>query len=129
MGLLQRNPPDFAGALLRSVERSAARIAGQLGPGFAPEVYRRALELELGQAGLRAEPRPPFAVRYLGRSVGTCESDLLVEGTLLVEVEAAGRLDRLRRAQSQSRLRASGLPRALVLDFGGRRLGVARLVA
>jgi GxxExxY protein len=129
MRLLRRLETDFVGALERSVERSAARIAGELGPGFGPKVYLRALELELDQAGLRAELNPPFAVRYLGCSVGTCESDLLVEGALLVEVEAAGHLDRLRRARCESRLRAAGLGRALLLDFGGRRLGVARVAA
>jgi GxxExxY protein len=67
-------------------------------------------------------------VTYKGRVVGNYLADVLVEGTLLLELKALSQLTPEHEAQVLNYLRATGLTVGLLLNFGTPRLGIRRLV-
>ena len=68
-------------------------------------------------------------VRYDGIVAGEYAVDLLVEGTLVVELKASKALDAAHTAQCLNYLKATGLRLCLLLDFGKSRLQIRRLSA
>ncbi len=105
----------------------AFRVMNTLGIGFLEKVYENALVHELRTAGLRVSQQQAIAVRYHGVSVGDYTADLLVEGTVVVELKAVKALDRVHVAQCINYLKASGLQLCLLLNFGGPRLEIQRI--
>jgi len=65
-------------------------------------------------------------VHYDGVVVGAYSVDLLVEGTIMVELKAVKALDRVHAAQCINYLRATGLRLCLLLNFGKPRLEIQR---
>jgi GxxExxY protein len=98
----------------------AFTVANGLGCGFAEKVYENAMAHELRKAGLAVEQQKPITVIYDGVVVGEYLADLLVEGTVLVELKAARALDDAHTAQCLNYLAATGIPVCLLLNFGKR---------
>jgi GxxExxY protein len=69
-----------------------------------------------------------FDVRYSGRVVGEYVADLIVGGTVIVEVKALRALERVHDSQALNYLKATRLPVALLLNFGRPRLEYRRLL-
>ena len=95
-------------------------VYNALGSGLREVVYERALALALKDCGLRAERQVPVTVWYRHRSVGTFRADVVVEATVLLELKALPQLEPSHVAQTLNALRATGLPVALLLNFGPR---------
>ena len=81
------------------------------------KVYENALCVELRKAGLHFEQQARFAIMYDGFVVGEYVADLIVEGTVLVEVKAVKALDEIHMAQCINYLAATGLPVCLLMNF------------
>ncbi len=90
----------------------------ELGPGFADQVYRRALALELQQRGLRLEQDLFIGVFYKGAKVGQYTADFVVEGRVVVQVRSAVTPAEWGAGQFTRHLRQSGCASALLLIFG-----------
>lgn len=105
----------------------AFRVSNVLGMGFLEKVYENALVHELRKEGLRTEQQKPISVTYDGITVGEFFADILVEGTVILELKAARDHHEAFVAQCLNYLRATGLPLCLLLNFGGSRLEVKRL--
>src|SRR5256885_7972466 len=73
--------------LTRDVIAGFYRTYDALGFGFLELPYKRALSVELRQAGLTVELEVPFELFYLGERIGRYCADLVVERTLIVEVK------------------------------------------
>jgi GxxExxY protein len=108
-------------------ERTTQRIIGvffqvynELGKGFLESVYVEAMAVALRQTGLRLEREVPLSVRFRNRVIGRFRADLVVEGTVLVEVKACSRLQSIHEAQVLNYLRATVLEVGLLLNFGPR---------
>lgn len=109
------------------VNRVTERVIGcaflvgkALGPGFLEKVYENALAHELKKAGLRVEQQPRLKVWYDGVCVGEYAADLVVEGSVVVEVKAARALAESHKAQCLHYLAATSLPVCLLLNFAAR---------
>jgi len=63
-------------------------VSNTLGVGFLEKVYENALAHELRKTGLRVAQQHGIAVEYDGIVVGQYAVDLLVEGTIIVELKA-----------------------------------------
>jgi len=118
----RRLPPIFRG---RSSIRcrggslgAAFRVSSTLGQGFLEKVYENSLVHELRKAGLHVEQQCPVQVRYDGQIVGDYITDILVERVVILEIKAAGGLDRVHYSQCANYLRATGLRICLLLNFG-----------
>ena len=105
----------------------AFRVMNTLGSGFLEKVYENALAHELRKAGIHVSQQHAIVVKYDDMIVGEYAADLLVEGTIVVELKAVKALDRVHTAQSINYLKATGLRVCLLLNFGKPRLEIQRI--
>ena len=96
------------------------QVYNELGHGFLELVYVEALAEALRESGLRIDRELPLAVRFRGRVVGRFRADLVVGGTVLVEVKACSQLKSIHHAQVLNYLRATALEVGLLVNFGPR---------
>jgi GxxExxY protein len=107
---------------------AAQQVSSRLGCGFLEKVYENALRVELRRRGLQVDQQRPVEVRYCDEVVGYYVADLMVEGTVVVELKATRGIDPVHEAQCMNYLRASGKSVCLLLNFGRPRLEVRRIV-
>jgi GxxExxY protein len=118
---------DRLNGITQQIIGCAFRVINTLGCGFLEKVYENALAYELRKAGLSVQQQYPIAVKYNGVVVGDYVADLVVEGTVLVELKAVKALDEIHQAQCINYLKATNLPVCLLINFGSTRLVVKRL--
>src|SRR5438874_13143424 len=98
---------DDLNFLSEQVIGAAFRVSNTLGTGFLEKVYENALAHELRKAGLSVEQQFPVPVYYDGVQVGDFFADLLVDGTLLVELKAVKAFDDVHVAQCLNYLKGT----------------------
>ena len=100
-----------------------------LGPGLLESIYEEALCHELALCGLEFARQVEVDVVYKGKIIKGQRINVLVEGEVVTELKSVSRLQEIAKAQVLSYLKATGLKRALLLNFGERRLvdGVTRM--
>ena len=106
----------------------ALAVANTLGSGFLEKVYENALAYELRKAGIAVAQQHGIVVLYDGAVVGEYAVDLLVEELVVVELKAIIALKDVHHAQCVNYLKATGFRMCLLLNFGGPRLQIKRLV-
>ena len=89
-----------------------------LGYGFLEQVYENALMVELERLGLSGKAQWPIEVFYTGKTVGNYFSDILVEGSIIVEIKAVKKLVLEHEAQLLNYLKATQIEVGLLLNFG-----------
>ena len=105
----------------------AFRVSNALGSGFLEKVYENALALEARKRGLDVVQQAEMEVTYDGVVVGEYRADLLVEGSVIVELKAATRLTNVDMAQCLNYLKVSDLRICLLLNFGKPKLEIRRV--
>jgi GxxExxY protein len=105
---------------------AAMRVHSTLGPGFLESVYHKALAHELQRRGMAVESEKAIIVRSDGMVVGEFSADLLVEGTLLLELKAIQTLLPAHEVQLVNYLTATGIDVGLLLNFGAQSLQFKR---
>jgi GxxExxY protein len=98
----------------------AYKVANKMGCGFFEKCYENALAYELRKAGLRVEQQVPLKVWYEDIVVGEYVADLIVEGSILIELKAIQSLDAVHSAQCINYLAATKFPLCLLINFGKR---------
>ncbi len=93
-------------------------VYNELGYGFLESVYREAMDIALRSAGLQVEKEFALKARFRGKVIGRFKADLLVNGSVIVELKAAKTLEASHEAQTLNYLRAGVLEVALLLNFG-----------
>ena len=96
------------------------QVYNELGYGFLETVYVEALAVALHQSGLTLHREMPLQVRFRSNVIGRFRADIVVAGTVLVEVKARRRLLSIHQAQVLNYLRATVLEVGLLLNFGPR---------
>ena len=120
--------PEEHNATTEAIIRCAIKVSNGLGAGFLEKVYENALVHELRKDGLECAQQLPLSVHYDSVVVGEYVADLVVEGSVIVELKAAKAIDDIHKAQAINYLKATGLRVGLILNFGTPRLGIKRLV-
>jgi GxxExxY protein len=115
-------------AITERIIAAALRVRKQLGLGFLEKVYENSVALELRIDGFEVEQQKAIAVLYREHVVGEYFADMVVAGCVIVELKAARGIDQVYVAQTLNYLRATGLPAALLLNFGPQKLEIKRLV-
>jgi len=95
-------------------------VYNELGFGFLESVYRNSLRVALIQKGLTVDPEVPVSVFFRGQNVGDFRADLVVNGTILLELKTAERIIPAHEAQVLNYLRSTALEIGLILNFGPR---------
>ncbi len=116
--------PDLTGAIIGA----AMEVASGLGGGFLEKVYERALVVELTERGIASAQQARFPVHFKSRLVGEYVADLVVGGTVVVELKCVDRICPEHVAQCLNYLKASGLTVGMILNFQRTRLEWKRLV-
>ncbi len=108
---------------------AAIEVHRRLGPGFIESIYEHALVVELYKRKLKVEEQIEVPIEYEGVEVGRHRLDLLVEGTIVVELKAIKNLDDVHFAIVKSYLRAVGKEHGLLLNFAKPTLEVKRVIS
>ena len=108
----------------------AIEVHRHLGPGLLEAVYEEALCVEMDLQGIKYERQTMCSVDYKGKKVGDYRLDLLVEGSVVVEIKSASGHDPVFDAQVLTYLRITGKHVGLLINFNKVLLkeGVTRFV-
>ena len=106
---------------------AAIRVHTELGPGFLESIYEEALSVELRLLGIQFERQKPVPIFYRAHPVGEHRVDLLIEGSVVVELKATTALEKVHFAILRSYLKALGLSDALLFNFAATRLTIKRV--
>ena len=92
-------------------------------------IYEEALCYELELRKIRYQRQIEIDVIYKGKIIKGQRIDLLVENEVIVEIKSLAKLPEVATAQILSYLKATGLKRGLLLNFGAIRLieGIKRI--
>ena len=113
--------------LTSSVIEAAIEVSKELGHGFLESVYERSLQVALLQKGVSVQLQVPLTVTFRGVTVGNFFADMIVNGSVLVELKAVSRILGEHNAQVINYLRATGIDVGLLLNFGTPRVEYHRL--
>ncbi len=116
-------------SLTEAIIGAAIEVHRILGPGLLESIYEEALCHELSLRGISAEQQVPIDVIYKGKVIKGQELDLIVAQQVVVELKSVSKLPEVAVAQTLSYLKATGLKRGLLMNFGQPRLvdGIKRL--
>ena len=103
------------------------RVHKTLGAGFAESVYRNALVVELRRAGLACEAEKEIGIEYQGVEVGRHRLDLVVDGSLVLELQTVEQLTAVHYSQLRSYLNAAGARLGLLVNFGAAKADIRRV--
>lgn len=108
---------------------AAMKVHSALGHGFQERVYHEAMAVELERSGIPFAKEVEFPIEYYGRVLETgYRADLVCYGSVIVELKAIQKLTGHDEAQLLNYLKASGIRKGLLLNFGSTRLEFKRRV-
>ena len=108
---------------------SSIEVHRTLGPGLLESIYEEALCHELFLRSIPFERQKEVDVFYKDKIIKGQRLDLIVSGEVVVEIKSVRKLEDVFTAQVLSYLKSTGLKRALLINFGQKRLvdGVKRV--
>ncbi len=112
--------------LVKNVMACAVNIRKHLGPGYLESVYKNAMLVELEKNGLAYEVEKPINVYYENVLVGEFKADIVVEGSLILELKAVNSLHVAHEIQLVNYLTATGIDDGLLINFGSEELQFKR---
>jgi GxxExxY protein len=120
---VEKDPETFA------IIGAAMEVHRELGRGFLELVYQTALALEFQERAIPFKAEVPLPIRYKGELL-TCtyRADFICFETIILETKAIPRLTPADDAQLINELRATGMRRGLLLNFGASSLEQKRVV-
>ena len=118
-----RDPQTYA------ILGAAMEVHRRLGSGFLEVVYQEALEVEFGERSVPFQREVEIPIMYRDRQLAcTYRADFVCFGDVIVELKALRQVTDVERAQVVNYLKATGLQRALLLNFGTSGLEHKRFV-
>lgn len=125
-----REPNNGLDQLARAVIGAAIEVHRHLGAGLQEPLYAPALHIELALRSIPFETEVILPVSYKGRPLGTRKLDLLVGGTLIVELKSVEALAPIHTSQLICYLKLTGKQLGLLINFNVPLLkdGVKRVV-
>ncbi len=118
-----RDPQTYA------IIGAAMEVHRQLGCGFLEAVYQEALGIEFELRGIPARPQVELPVTYSGRVLKTTyRADFICYDAIIVELKALAALGGAEAAQVINYLKATGLERGILLNFGTQQLQYKRFI-
>ncbi len=111
------------------IRQISFEIHKYLRSGFTEKIYENALAHRLRKQGVRAEQQE--CVRVFdedGTLLGLLRTDILVERILICEIKSCSALVDAHTAQLLGYLRATGLQHGLLINFGGPKLEIRKLI-
>ena len=121
--VVERDPETYA------IIGAAIEVHKVLGQGFLEPVYQAALQIEFDRRGIVYQREVDVPVLYKGEQL-PCSywADFVCNDGIIVELKALKKLSEIEQAQIINYLRATGLKRGLLLNFGASSLEHRRFV-
>jgi GxxExxY protein len=108
---------------------AAMEVHRQLGHGFLEAVYQEALAVELAERNIPFQREVALPTSYKGRRLQcSYRADFVCYSEVVVELKAISQLTGVDEAPAINELKATGLHRALLLNFGAPSLEYKRPV-
>ena len=108
---------------------SAMAVHNELGHGFLEAIYHEALEREFNMQDIPFSKEKKLPVYYKKYKLKNYYlADFICYDSVIVEIKALRRLSGNEEAQLINYLKASGLNRGLLINFGAKQLQYKRLV-
>ncbi|HET6441869.1 MAG TPA: GxxExxY protein [Phycisphaerae bacterium] len=122
-------PSDAQDPQTYAILGAAMEVHRVLGHGFLEMVYHEALARELAARRIPFGREAPLAIAYKGEALPcSYKADFFCFNEVIEELKAAARLTGADESQIINYLKASGLRRGLLLNFGAPRLQYKRFV-
>ncbi len=122
-GIDERDPQTYA------IIGAAMEVHRRLGHGFLEVVYQEALEVELAERGIPFSREVEIPIVYRDRTLACgYRADFVCFNEVIVELKVLRHVADVERAQVINYLKATGLHKALLLNFGGASLEHKRFV-
>jgi GxxExxY protein len=119
----QRDPQTYA------IIGAAMEVHTQLGNGFLEAIYQEALAMEFALRNIPFTREVGLSVSYKDNPLACkYQADFICYGEIIVELKAISALSGVDDAQVINYLKATGLKRGLLLNFGASSLQHKRLV-
>jgi len=119
----KRDPETYA------IIGAAMAVHTELGNGFLEAVYQEAVEREFLARNIPHAREQALSVCYRGEPLKTCyKADFICFESVIVELKALSTMSGTEEAQVINYLKASGLSKALLINFGTKQLQHKRLV-
>ncbi len=104
-------------------------VHADMGPGYLEKSYREALEIAFGERGIPFQCEAPLPVRFRNHVLPTVyRADFVCDGKVIVELKAQKSVGTVEFAQVIHYVKSSGLPVALLANFGEESLFLRRFV-
>lgn len=115
--------------LTQKIIGAAIEVHRTLGPGLLESIYEEALCYEFDLRGIQFRRQVEIDVIYKGKVIKGQRIDVLVEEEVIVEIKSLSKLPDVSMAQVLSYLKATGLKRGLLINFGAKMLreGIKRI--
>ena len=115
--------------LTQQIIGAAIEVHRILGSGLLESVYEEALCREFELRRIKFQRQVEIDVIYKGKVIKGQRIDLLVENQVIVELKSIAKLPEVAVAQVLSYLKATGLKRGLLINFGVTKLveGIRRV--
>lgn len=124
----QHVKPEYPhSALTAKIIAAAQEVHRTLGPGFEEVFYQRAMSKEVQASGQEHAREVWIDVFYKGEKLGRKRVDFVID-VCMVETKAKAALEPVDFVQTLSYLKASGYEIGLLINFGGPKLEVKRLI-
>ena len=113
--------------LTERVINGIIKVHSTLGPGFLESIYRNALAIELRKQNQAIEREKEVIIYYEGEEVGRHRLDLLVEGSVVVELKTVEELGKAHYSQVRSYLKATRCKRGILVNFADAKADFRRV--
>jgi GxxExxY protein len=114
------------GQITGEIIGAAYKVFKALGFGFLESVYKRAMIIELGKRGLKAEEEKPLKVYYEDQVVGDFFIDLFVQDEIVVELKSIQSIAKEHEVQLVNYLNGVKKEVGLLINFGPSGVQVKR---
>ena len=119
----ERDPQTYA------IIGAAMEIHRQLGHGFLEAVYQHAAMIEFPLRGIPFEREVALPIKYKNILLPIqYRADFICYSEIIVKFKALSKLSGVEEAQLLNYLKATGMPRGLLINFGATSLQCKRLV-
>lgn len=103
-------------------------IYNKLGPGFAENIYHKAIIQDLENKNISYETEKIISIKYKDKKVGQQKLDLVVDNKIIIEIKATDNMHSLFIKQTLAYLKASDYKLTLLVNFGSDKLAIKRYI-
>lgn len=103
-------------------------VYNELGYGHKEQVYQRALTSEFQELKIAYKQEKSLSVTYKGKQVGNYRPDFVIEEKIILEIKAVEFITKVFGTQLINYLKTTGFKLGLLVNFGGPKLYIKRLV-